>query len=125
MGTQNPIDALLEAEREAEAEIERHRTGARKTINDALEQARRISERADARTRDIHTKCAAAVKAETERMWQAYEQEPATALEDMATPVRLQRVVARVAAKLTGTKPIGAGNHAARPCGDGTGEGDA
>lgn len=102
MSSQNPIDALLEAEQAAEAEIKQRSDATHKTINHALEGARVISERAHRRIANIHTHCTAAVKTTCDDMWRAHEVDTETVIGDRATPERLTRVADQVAEKLTG-----------------------
>lgn len=98
----NPIDALLKAEHDAEDQIARCKDDARATINQALEQARVIRERADQRIGAIHSHCAAALDAESLRLWQDYALEPKTAIDEQVTPEHIDAIAIRVAARLTG-----------------------
>lgn len=104
MSSQNPIDAILEAERDAEVQIERRRDEARETINQAMEDARVISERARRRITKIHSRCTDAVEVQCEALWHDYEAAPKTVIDDLATPERLDRIANLVAAKLTGAR---------------------
>lgn len=108
MTSQNPIDALLEAEQGAEAEIERNRDARHETVSQALGVARTISERAHRRITKIHTRCTASVKMECDDMWHSYEEGPKTVNDDMATAMRLERIAVQVAAQLTGGGQDGA-----------------
>ncbi|HEY9081383.1 hypothetical protein [Magnetovibrio sp.] len=101
---QNPIDAVLEAEREAESETDRHRAAARKTINQALEDARVIAERTHRRISNIRTHCTASVEASCAAMWRAYRDQPKTVVDSLITPDHIANVSKRVAAKLTGAR---------------------
>lgn len=97
MSPENPINALLDAERSAEAGIERRRLAAKEVINQALEDARVISERAHRRIGKIHTHCATRIQAESERLWRAFEAEPESVIGARAAPERIPAVAARVA----------------------------
>ena len=102
MSSRNPIDAILEAERAVEVEIDRHREEARQTVNQAMQSARAISERAHGRISKIHSRYASAVKTQCAEMRQAYDVLPNADLDDAATDARLKRVVRRIAEKITG-----------------------
>lgn len=102
MTAQNPIDALLQAERDAEAEIERHRESQHETVSRALDKARVIADRAFRAISNIHTHCTVVVKSECEAMWRSYEEAPKTQIDDLTTAARLERVAATVAEQLTG-----------------------
>jgi len=99
---QNPIDSVLQAEQKAEIETNRHREDARTAINAAMQDARVISERAHRRISNIRTHCTASVKATCDEMWRAYDREPKTIIDNLATPEHIDSVAKRVASKLTG-----------------------
>jgi len=99
---QNPIDSVLQAEQTAEIEIDHHREDARKAINTAMQDARVISERALRRISNIRIHCTASVKATCDEMWRAYDSEPKTIIDNLATPEHIDSVAKRVAEKLTG-----------------------
>jgi|GEM_PF-1975557 len=99
---QNPIDEVLQAEQQAERETDRHRDDARKTINQAMQTARLISERANQRISNVRSHCAASVKVTCDEMWRAYDAEPKTVIDDLATAEHIAAVSKRVAGKLTG-----------------------
>ena len=105
MSQGNPIDTVLAAEKDAEAEIEAKRLDAHRTVNAALAKAREISDRTDARILKIHSHCADDVKAKCDAMWRDYENEPQPLLDQALTPANLGQVLASVAAKLTGAPP--------------------
>lgn len=104
---QNPIDAVLQAEQKAASETDHHRDDARKTINEAMQAARMISERAHRRISNIRTHCTASVKATGNEMWRAYNNEPKTIIDNLATPEHITAVSKRVALKLTRHKVSG------------------
>ena len=99
---QNPIDSVLQAEQKAEIETDHHREDARKTINQAMQDARVISERAHRRISNIRTHCTASVKATCEEMWNAFDSEPKAITDNLATAEHIDIVAKRVASKLTG-----------------------
>lgn len=104
---QNPIDAVLQAEQKAASETDHHRDDARQTINEAMQAARVISEHAHRRISNIRTHCTASVKATCKEMWRAYNNEPKTIIDNLATPEHIAAVSKRVAQKLTGQKLTG------------------
>lgn len=101
MPVDNQIDTLLEAERDAEDEIRRCEDAARQILNQALEAARVVSERARRRMTRIHNLCADSVTAESERLWAAFEAEDDTRLDIHAHPEHLEQAIARLAELLT------------------------
>lgn len=107
MSGDNPIDTLLDAERQAERDVRQCKTDARETINRALKDARRIRERADRRISAIHARCAEGVKVETQRLWNTYQDEPQTPIDNKLTEQNIQSVAKRMAARLTGDENDG------------------
>lgn len=101
MAKRNPIDAVLDAEKAAQAEIANKRDEAHRTVTQALSHARTISERTNERITKIHAHCAKTVKNQCDAMWQAYKQEPRPLLDKALTPERLVQVLESVATKLT------------------------
>ena len=110
MTSQNPIDALLKAEQNAEVVIQSRHDAARETLNQAMETARSIADRADKRITNIHTRCATLVETQCAAMWQAHEKEPASIIDDMVARKRLTRVANRVAVVLTSPEQGGTGD---------------
>lgn len=98
----NPIDTVLQAEQRAEQEIEHRRAAARQRVNQAMERARRISERANGRITSIHTGCEAKTKAACDALWAAYQDQPKTEIDIQVTADRLSGIAKRVASQLTG-----------------------
>lgn len=103
---QNPIDTVLEAERQAEAVIQSRRDQARTTINEAMEVARAISKRTQQRIATIHNQCTERVNSVCEEMRRNYGAVPHDTIRDETSDERLAKIAARVAVQLTGGRDV-------------------
>lgn len=101
MSTDNPIDALLEAERNAEEAIQRAKDDARQTINQALEQARTVRARAEKRITDLHARSAAKVETQCQALWQAHEANISCPLDRYIQDATIEDITHRLARGLT------------------------
>lgn len=103
---QNPIDALLKAERDADRSLQEKQREAELVIEQALERARYISSRAQKRITNVHMRCGIKIKDQCDALWHDYHQEQARPTQVRFDEQTLKRITEKVAVKLIGGKDV-------------------
>lgn len=100
--SENPIDRVLQAERQADKAIADCRRRAERVLEAAREQARRVAQRADQRITAVHARCVEATESRIEALREQMPAEDPGAVDPDRERRCLHLTVSRLAARLTG-----------------------
>jgi vacuolar-type H+-ATPase subunit H len=103
-GSEQAMNTVLEAEREAERRIAECQAEARQIVESARQSARRIAERTDARISRVHAHCATTVGQQVETLLNREQSQQNTA-SPAHEQAALEAAVERLADLLTGNLP--------------------